>query len=144
MTRGAPSAHGRAARAQAWSFGALLAGGVALVVLAAPSEHHYVTCPSLLIGLVCPGCGGLRAVDSLLHGDLATAWAYNPLVVVGLVAVAAAVIRWALDARAGREPWEPPAGAVVTLGVAVIGFWVLRNVPLLVPYLGPLAQPAAG
>ncbi|RJP73032.1 MAG: DUF2752 domain-containing protein [Ignavibacteriales bacterium] len=32
-------------------------------------------------GLYCPGCGGLRAVDSLLKFDFTNALRYNPLVV---------------------------------------------------------------
>ncbi len=34
-----------------------------------------------ITGLYCPGCGGLRAVDSLLKFDFANALRYNPLVV---------------------------------------------------------------
>jgi len=38
-------------------------------------------------GILCPGCGGLRAVHALLNGNLADAWRLNPLV-VALVPVA--------------------------------------------------------
>ena len=31
-----------------------------------------------LLGLSCPGCGLTRSFISLAHGDLATAWSYNP------------------------------------------------------------------
>ena len=38
------------------------------------SPGHYPTCPFLAItGWYCPGCGSLRAVHDLLHGDLAGA-----------------------------------------------------------------------
>ena len=30
-------------------------------------------------GLDCPGCGGLRSVQCLLHGDFAAAFRFNPL-----------------------------------------------------------------
>lgn len=39
-------------------------------------------------GLYCPGCGGTRAVKSLLHGNLILSFLYHPLVIYcGLVAV---------------------------------------------------------
>ena len=37
-----------------------------------------------LTGLDCPGCGGLRAVHHLLHGEIAAAFHYNALFVVAL------------------------------------------------------------
>lgn len=43
-----------------------------------PCLFHWIT------GLHCPGCGSLRAVHCLLHGDLATAFAFNPLMVVAM------------------------------------------------------------
>lgn len=35
-----------------------------------------------LTGLYCPGCGGLRAVDSLLKADFVQAFRYNSLIVI--------------------------------------------------------------
>jgi hypothetical protein len=35
-------------------------------------------------GLLCPGCGGLRAVHQLLHGHLMGAFALNPFFVISL------------------------------------------------------------
>lgn len=35
-------------------------------------------------GLLCPGCGGLRALHQLLHGHLFTAFRYNPLLILCL------------------------------------------------------------
>jgi len=34
--------------------------------------------------LLCPGCGVLRALHQLLHGDLAPAFRFNPMLVVSL------------------------------------------------------------
>ncbi|HCX85349.1 MAG TPA: DUF2752 domain-containing protein [Micrococcales bacterium] len=121
---------------------ALAVGGGVLLVLRSPHvAGSYGFCPSLLLGIACPGCGGMRATADLLHGDVASAWSYNPLVVVGLPLVLALTARWFADARADRPPWSPPAWlAWVGLGL-VLAFWVLRNVPALTPYLGPLAVP---
>ncbi len=58
-------------------------------------------------GLLCPGCGGLRAMHQLLHGHWAAAFALNPLVVIGLPLVAAICLRWLLG-RLRHQPvrWE--------------------------------------
>ena len=42
---------------------------------------HYPTCPWLaLTGTYCPGCGSLRAIHALAHGDPATAMARSKVV----------------------------------------------------------------
>ncbi|MGA8200207.1 MAG: DUF2752 domain-containing protein, partial [Candidatus Sulfotelmatobacter sp.] len=41
-----------------------------------PCPLHYLT------GWYCPGCGSLRALHQLLHGNLSAAWALNPLTVL--------------------------------------------------------------
>jgi hypothetical protein len=35
-------------------------------------------------GLYCPGCGSLRALHQLLHGHVATAFHFNPLLIASL------------------------------------------------------------
>lgn len=93
---------------------------------------HYPTCPFLAVtGLYCPGCGSLRAVHALTGGDVVTAWERNPLAVVLLPVVLVAWVAWGLR-LAGRDAWHPtlvPARWVYALLVAVLGYWVLRNVP---------------
>src|SRR5438445_3574574 len=58
----------------------------ALVVLFGfnPSHHgFYPLCVfHRLTGMQCPGCGGLRAVHHLLHGEVVTAFRFNQLVVL--------------------------------------------------------------
>lgn len=39
-----------------------------------------------LTGLYCPGCGGTRAVKSLLHGNVVASFLYHPFVVYSVVA----------------------------------------------------------
>ncbi|PWD52278.1 DUF2752 domain-containing protein [Serinibacter arcticus] len=121
---------------------ATIAAAVTVLVVRTPhSSGSYGVCPSVLLGLACPGCGGLRGTYELVHGDVASAWAFNPLVVVGAPLVLALLIRWGWDAAAGRAPWTPPSWLAWLSGAAVVVFWVLRNVPALSPYLGPLAVP---
>ena len=59
------------------------------------------SCPTSgpFAGCDCPACGMTRGMSRLLHGDLAGAWAYNPLVfvVAALMVVLLIVngVRWA-------------------------------------------------
>ncbi|MBD5787314.1 DUF2752 domain-containing protein [Cellulosimicrobium terreum] len=120
--------------------GAVVATAVAYVGLVDPNRPgHYVTCPLLaLTGLACPGCGGLRATHDLVHLDLAAAWAMNPLWVLAAPLLVALWAVWLVRAWSGRSgPRVPPAAAWAGLVVLVV-FGVLRNVPALEGWLGPL------
>ncbi len=79
-----------------------------------PCPLHYIT------GLHCPGCGSLRAVHRILHGDLYGAFTMNPLLILSLPIFPIAIIRrsW-LYAR-----WLP-----VTIFIVILLFGVLRNIP---------------
>jgi Protein of unknown function (DUF2752) len=92
---------------------------------------HYPTCPFLaLTGWYCPGCGGLRAVHALAHGDLTTALARNPLAVVVLGYVVVTWVLWLERTIAGRPPrWLAPPWVLYGVLGAILAFWVLRNVP---------------
>jgi len=73
----------------------------------------------VLTGLQCPGCGTTRALHHLLHGDVAGAFALNPM----LFAVAPFV---ALATASRRFATHPVTGWAV-VGVTV-AWWVWRNV----------------
>lgn len=82
-------------------------------------------------GLLCPGCGGLRALHQLLHGQVGAALYFNPLLVLCLPVVAGVAGWCALNVFRGRpgafvvQPaWLWWAGAVVLV------FSILRNLPL--------------
>ncbi|MFD7239917.1 DUF2752 domain-containing protein [Streptomyces syringium] len=116
---------------------AALAAAAVYIGAVDPNEPgHYPACPLLRhTGLYCPGCGGLRGVHALAHGDLATALGANALAVVGYAAFA---VFWAVWlARALRPvPAAPAAPARAprpghwwALGGVVLVFTVLRNLP---------------
>lgn len=84
---------------------------------------HQVT------GYLCPGCGGLRAMHQLLHGNLANAWHFNALLVASLplLGLWGVVILWRrhFHRRAPgqfRLAWLWSGLAVILL------FGILRNV----------------
>ena len=63
---------------------AILIAASALIVLYffdPETAGIYPVCPSKFIsGYDCPGCGSLRATHALLHGNIASAWRYNPAI----------------------------------------------------------------
>lgn len=79
-----------------------------------------------LTGLYCPGCGVQRALHALVHGRVADAVGYNALATLSLPWMGLAAAQWAAGRRA---PWRQPAWIGPIVLVAVVAFWVLRNVP---------------
>jgi hypothetical protein len=92
---------------------------------------HYPTCPFLAItGWYCPGCGALRAVHALAHGDLVTAMARNPLAVVAAGYFVVTWVLWFDRTLTGRpRRWLAPPWVLYGVLGAILTFWVLRNVP---------------
>lgn len=96
------------------------------------------TCPFLAVtGLPCPVCGGLRAVNSLTHGDVVAAASSNLLVVAVLPV---ALVWWGLWLRRCRTAAGTPRTALTVLPVPalrtvvagtvlLVGFTVLRWLP---------------
>lgn len=84
---------------------------------------HQVT------GLLCPGCGGLRATHALLHGELLAAWRLNPLLVASLPVAAWTALALAIERRTGLRLPTPLAirRLWVVLLVLIVGFSIGRN-----------------
>ncbi|MFH8980354.1 DUF2752 domain-containing protein [Streptomyces varsoviensis] len=97
-----------------------------------PNESgHYPACPLLrYTGVFCPGCGGLRSVHAVAHGDLAAALGANALATVGYALFAAFWAVWLLRSVQGRAVSLPlRAGHWWALGGLVLAFTVVRNLP---------------
>ena len=80
----------------------------------------------------CPGCGGLRAVNDLTHGDVGAAASSNLLFIALLPILVFLLGRWAVERWLGRER-EPNARLItmgtVTLCVLAAAFAIARNLP---------------
>lgn len=94
-----------------------------------PDTSFSLKCTfKMLTGYDCPGCGSQRAFHAMLHGDLASAWGYNPMV---FFAVPAAV--YYLIVEAGRKRWPRLHAAsvspfiIIAFFVAIVAFWIGRN-----------------
>lgn len=109
---------------------ALVFAGAAVLFLFNPAQHgFYPICIfHATTGLLCPGCGSLRALHALLHGNIVTAFLLNPLLIGSLPLIAVLGLRAVLS-LAGM-PLSPLriSGAWLWAGTAlVILFGVLRN-----------------
>jgi hypothetical protein len=114
---------------------ASLVGGLGLATLALHlrdphDSHSWGFCPSAALGLSCPGCGGLRAVNDLTNLRLADAASSNLALVVAIPILVAAIVVWGLARWRGttiHAPARVRVPAVVVAVVLVAGFTVLRN-----------------
>ena len=92
-------------------------------------------------GLWCPLCGGTRATRELMHGGLGAAMGYNPFALVLEAVVIVLVARWLLASARGLRRPLVTGGEGILLGVALAVFAVVRNLPGMWVYLGPLLGP---
>lgn len=134
LSHSAPAAPGGGRRAVLLPLGAAAAAlaVTGYVTNVDPSvAGHYPTCPFLAVtGWYCPGCGALRTVHALAHGDLLTALDRNPFTVVALGYVVVAWVLWLRRSATGRplRRLAPPWVLYTVLG-GILLFGVLRNLP---------------
>jgi Protein of unknown function (DUF2752) len=116
---------------------ALLAMGLAGIVLLRlydpANSSVFPPCPlHYLTGFYCPGCGSLRAIHQLLHGNLQAAWAMNPLSVLLFPYLAYGLASEMLfQLRGQRLPqFTLPGVWIRALCAVIILFGIMRNLPL--------------
>jgi Protein of unknown function (DUF2752) len=81
-------------------------------------------------GLNCPGCGSLRALHHLTHGEFTTAFRCNPLLIAGLVMLPCFLLRQHSrlhEIVPHPARWARPAMAWAVCAIVIL-FGVLRNV----------------
>lgn len=115
------------------SLGGLALAGALVLFLFDPVGHGFY--PSCLFkqttGYDCSGCGGLRSVHQLLHGNVWSAFQLNAMVVIALPITAMLLIRSRLIRR--RTTCQATSVSLVWVWVAValvILFGVVRNLPI--------------
>jgi len=116
--------------APAYTIGGLALATLALHVRDPHEQNSWGLCPSAALGFSCPGCGGLRAVNDLTHGDVGAALSSNLLLVVAMPLAVLALGLWTADRWRGTAttvPWGRLRPLVPVLVVAVVAFTVARN-----------------
>lgn len=89
-------------------------------------------CPTkVLLGIACPGCGGLRMTYSLLHGDIPAALHYNALSFVVVLLFVWSTTAWAVGRLRGRavNSWLHWRWTPLAFGIAFVVWFVIRNLP---------------
>jgi hypothetical protein len=106
---------------------------IALHMFDPATSRLFPPCPfRLLTGWYCPGCGSLRALHQLLHGNVRVAFGLNPFAVMSLPFLAYTALSQSLFFLCGhRLPAVVlPGAAIRMLAVAIVGFGILRNIPV--------------
>ena len=108
----------------------VLAGGTLWIIYSERLPIHP-SCPfKAVTHLPCPGCGGVRAVTALLHGDILQALYLNPLSVVVFLFFCIAPIWTLIDGLRGKQTlrkalttrWNKTA--IVVLVLILLANWI--------------------
>lgn len=89
-------------------------------------------CPlHALTGYYCPGCGTLRGIHQLLHGNLATALAYNPVMVLAVPLAVYLLCSEIVAVGWNKRLPKPDPSPRLLWGLLcfLIAFGILRNIP---------------
>ncbi len=109
-----------------WMAAATFLAVAAALYIYPPAQHAFY--PRCLLyqwtGWLCPGCGSLRALHELAHGNLAEAFLLNSLLVLLLPALAVYIF-----CKLKGSPHIPLSRWTALAQVAVVvAFWIARNV----------------
>jgi hypothetical protein len=113
---------------------ALIVAILTVLYLFDPATANFIYPPSpsrVLLGIYCPGCGTLRGLHQLLHGNLGAAFGFNPLMVLSLPYLAYAYLRYSLPALTGKnlKPLFIQPHLIWWLVKVILAYWLLRNIP---------------
>jgi len=112
-----------------WGLLALFAAVAGLVLFCFdPRQYHFypVCFFHKTTGLLCPGCGALRAMHQLLHGHVATAFRFNPVLIVSLP-----ILGW----LGARYVWRKARNQPASLGLRPLWLWLILAAVLVVSVL---------
>lgn len=89
-------------------------------------------CPTkALLGIDCPGCGSLRMLYSLMHGNLQAAVGYNALGLVAVVLLVWAYLGWTYGRIVDRQirSWQHHRWSAAVTLTLVVAWLAVRNIP---------------
>lgn len=108
----------------------MTAASLALHVRDPHEQGSWGLCPLLAVtGHACPGCGGLRAVNDLTHGDLVAAASSNLYFVASIPLLAFGWLVWVRRSWSGQPVHGPGTPTVIVALVLLVLFGVVRNTP---------------
>lgn len=117
---------------------ASIAGILVLLFFPLNKYHFYPVCPWYwLTHTYCPGCGTLRGIDHLLHGDILGLFKANKIGIIFLPILLWEYVQRGVQGIVGYRLPEFTLSKIelYVLVVLIIGYWVTRNfVSFLAPY----------
>jgi hypothetical protein len=131
-------ARGARAKAQALAppLAAVAAGGLGCVAVwfgnpTVPGGPLPICPTKALFGIDCPGCGGLRMMYSLLHGDIPAALHYNAVSFVVVLLCVWSIGAWTVGRLRGRwqRSWLHWRWTPLVFSVVFVVWFVIRNLP---------------
>lgn len=127
-------------RSALWSGAAAVVGTIVIHLYDPQTPGSYGLCPlRTLTGLFCPLCGATRAVHALTHGRWEQAMGLNPVLTLLLPVAVLLWADWVVRSLRGRPTrYAERLGVFTTAVLALVVFTVLRNLPVLEPYLSRL------
>jgi len=97
-----------------------------------PAEYSfYPPCPwHWLTGTDCPGCGSLRGISAMLHGQFWGLWRSNPLAMLFAPLILYGGIIVMIKAIIGYRPPVVmfPAWTYRSIPVVIVLYWIGRNI----------------
>jgi len=114
---------------------AVACAGCAVVAWANPTEpgNPLPVCPTkLVLGIDCPGCGSLRMIYSLMHGNLVAAVHYNAVSLIALPLLMIALVTWTVGRWRGRpvRSWQHWRWTPTVALVVFFAWFLVRNIPV--------------
>lgn len=111
----------------------IIALGAALLIFLALATQHFfptLTCPiKAQWNIDCPGCGGTRAAQSLLAGNIPQALSHNLLITIGIILIAGyclfCLIYRFMTGKTYLFPFSLHIGVACLL--IIIAFTIVRN-----------------
>lgn len=98
----------------------------------------YPQCPTYALTKThCPGCGTMRGVNGLLHGNVTALFTYN---ILALIALPFLIYHFFLLVWGAVTGYKLPtiafnAKELILIAVVLILYWILRNfIPVLAPH----------
>lgn len=114
----------------------IIVSAITLYLFEPSSSSIYPPSPfRALTGLYCPGCGTLRGLHQLLHGNFRAALGFNPLMLLSLPYLIYSYVRYSLPAFTNYKvrPLFIQPNWIWWIVKITLAYWILRNIPF-VPF----------
>ena len=122
-------------------FAAVITGLVLIYTFNPVTATSIPDCPfHYFTGLFCPGCGTLRALHNILHGNFSSGFDFNPLLVILLPYITYGIISKFVNYLTGKHMfnYEISSKGSYALLIAICVYMIARNISVYpFTYLAP-------